>query len=75
MTADRTRAATYMREGEHITQSLIDRYLTPVAVDDKTPPGVLRYDSSTRPIDGMIIYGDYYPLEALLWLEAKKGVM
>ena len=72
---DRTRAATYRREGERIMQSLIDRYLTPVATDDKTPPGVLRHGSSTRPNDGMIIYGDYYLLEALLWLEAKKGAM
>ena len=56
-------------------RSLIDRYLTPVAVGDKTPPGVLRHGSSTRPNDGMIIYGDYYLLEALLWLEAKKGAM
>jgi unsaturated chondroitin disaccharide hydrolase len=76
VTPDKARAAAYRREGERIVQSLIDRYLTPVAADDKTPPGVLRHGSSTRPNDGMIIYGDYYLLEALLWLEAnsaKKG--
>jgi unsaturated chondroitin disaccharide hydrolase len=76
LTPDSARAATYRREGERIVQSLIDRYLTPVAADDKTPAGVLRHGSSTRPNDGMIIYGDYYLLESLLWLEAnsaKKG--
>jgi unsaturated chondroitin disaccharide hydrolase len=76
LTPDKARAATYRREGERIVQSLINRYLTPVAAGDKTPPGVLRHGSSTRPNDGMIIYGDYYLLEALLWLEAnsaKKG--
>lgn len=75
---DRARAATYRREGERIVQSLIDRYLTPVASNDKTPPGVLRHASSTRPNNGMIIYSDYYLLESLLWLEAnsaKKGAM
>jgi unsaturated chondroitin disaccharide hydrolase len=78
VTEDRTRAANYRRQGERIVQSLIDRYLTPVAADDKTPAGVLRHGSSTRPNDGMIIYGDYFLLESLLWLEAnaaKKGAM
>lgn len=76
LTDDRDRAATYRREGERIVQSLIDRYLTPVAADDKTPPGILRHGSSTRPSSSMTIYGNYYLLEALLWLEAnpaKKG--
>src|SRR5713226_4316879 len=48
LTSDRTRAATYRREGERIVQSLIDRYLTPVNAGDKTPPGVLRHGSVTR---------------------------
>ncbi len=77
LTDDHARAATYRREGERIVQSLVDRYLTPVAAGE-APPGVLRHGSSTRPNDGMLIYGDYYLLETLLWLEAssaKKGVL
>ncbi len=69
LTADKARAATYRREGERITQTLIDRYLTPVSAADKTPPGVLRHGSSTRPSDVMLVYGDYYLLETLLWLD------
>jgi len=69
LSPDQTRAANYRREGERIVQSLIDRYLTPVSADDKTPPGVLRHGSSTRPGDGMLVYGNYYLLEDLLWLE------
>jgi unsaturated chondroitin disaccharide hydrolase len=70
---DRTKAANCRREGERIVQSLIDRYLTPVAVDDKTPPGVLRHGSSTRPSDVTLVYGNYYLLEDLLWLEEHKA--
>lgn len=69
LTPDSARASLYRREGERITQSLIDRYLTPVAAGDPTPPGVLRHGSSTRPSDVSLIYGDYYLLETLLWLE------
>lgn len=69
-TKDPKLGATYRSEGTRIVQSLIDRYLTPVNADDKTPPGVLRHGSSTRPHDGRLIYGDYYLLEDLLWLEA-----
>ncbi|HWP52543.1 MAG TPA: DUF4861 family protein [Pyrinomonadaceae bacterium] len=72
LTTDQTRAASYRREGERIVQSLIDRYLTPVAADDKTPPGVLRHGSSTRPSDVSLVYGNYYLLEDLLWLEEHK---
>jgi len=68
-TKDSARAIIYRREGERIVQSLIDRYLSPVNAADKTPPGVLRHGSSTRPHDGRLIYGDYYLLEDLLWLE------
>ena len=69
LTADQTRAGRYRREGERIVQSLIDRYLTPVSADDRTPPGVLRHGSSTRPRDVSLVYGNYYLLEDLLWLE------
>jgi unsaturated chondroitin disaccharide hydrolase len=69
LTPDKSRAATYRREGERIVQSLIDRYLTPVNGDDKTPPGVLRHGSSTRPSDVTLVYGNYYLLEDLLWLD------
>ncbi len=72
LTPDQTRAANYRREGERIVQSLIDRYLTPVSADDKTPPGVLRHGSVTRPSDVALIYGHYYLLEDLLWLEEHK---
>jgi unsaturated chondroitin disaccharide hydrolase len=69
LSSDPAKATLYHREGERITSSLIDRYLTPVAANDHTPPGVLRHGSSIRPNDGMTIYGDYYLLETLLWLE------
>lgn len=72
-TAEQTRAVVYRREGERIVQSLIDRYLTPVAADDKTPPGVLRHGSSTRPSDVMLVYGNYYLLEDLLWLDEHRN--
>lgn len=72
LTQDQARAATYRREGERIVQSLIDRYLTPVSADDKTAPGVLRHGSSTRPSDVALVYGNYYLLEDLLWLEEHK---
>ena len=65
-----TQRTLYRRQGERIAQSLIDRYLTPVAANDSTPPGVLRHGSSTRPNDGMTIYGDYYLLETLQWLQS-----
>jgi unsaturated chondroitin disaccharide hydrolase len=70
---DKVKATNYRREGERIVQSLIDRYLTPVAVDDKTPPGVLRHGSSTRPNDVTLVYGNYYLLEDLLWLQEHKA--
>ena len=72
LTADQKRAATYRREGERIVQSLIDRYLTPVSAGDQTPPGVLRHGSSTRPGDVMLVYGNYYLLEDLLWLDERE---
>jgi unsaturated chondroitin disaccharide hydrolase len=72
LTSDQARAANYRREGERIVQSLIDHYVTPVGAVDKTPPGVLRHGSSTRPSDVALVYGNYYLLEDLLWLEGQK---
>lgn len=72
LTTDKARAIVYRREAERITQSLIDRYLTPTSADDHTPPGVLRHGSSTRPVDVPLIYGDYYLLETLLWLDEHR---
>jgi unsaturated chondroitin disaccharide hydrolase len=72
LTADQKRAQAYRQKGEAVVQSLIDRYLTPVGADDKTPPGVLRHGSSTRPNDVTLVYGNYYLLEDLLWLEGHK---
>jgi len=72
VTTDRERAMNYRAMGERIVQSLIDRYLTPVGDRDQTPPGVLRHGCAIRPSDGMLIYGQYYLLEDLLWLEHHK---
>jgi unsaturated chondroitin disaccharide hydrolase len=68
-TTDTAQAAHYRDAGERIVHSLIDNYLTPVGDDDRTPPGVLRHGSGVRPHDAMLIYGQYYLLEDLLWLE------
>jgi unsaturated chondroitin disaccharide hydrolase len=68
-TDDPGRSRRYRAEAERITQGLIDRYLAPVASGDPTPSGVLRHGCRTRPHDGRLIYGEYYLLEALLWLE------
>jgi unsaturated chondroitin disaccharide hydrolase len=72
LTDDKQQAEGYRAAGERIVQSLIDRYLTPVGDADRTPPGVLRHGSSTRPNDSMLTYGQYYLLEDLLWLEQHK---
>jgi len=72
ITTDSARARSYRDTGERIVQSLIDGYLTPVGDADQTPPGVLRHGSSMRPNDAMLIYGQYYLLEDLLWLEQHK---
>ena len=69
LSQDPARAARYRSEGERIVQSLIDRYLTPVGAGDRTPPGVLRHGSSTRPADVSLVYGDYFLLETLDWLQ------
>ena len=62
---DAARASRYRQRGEQIVQSLVDRYLA--------PNGALRHGSTTRPFDGMVLYGDYYLLEDLLWLESHKA--
>ena len=69
---DKAAAAEYRTHGRRIVQSLIDRYLTPVGANDKTPPGLLRHGCSTRPRDVGLVYGQYYLLEALLHLTKKK---
>jgi len=68
-TEDKVRAERYRQLAERMLQSLIDRYLAPVGDSDRTPPGVLRHGCGTRPDDAMLIYGQYYLLEDLLWLE------
>jgi len=70
--SDPEKAALYRRESKRITQSLIDHYLSPVGKTDSSPPGILRHGSSTRPSDGMLIYGQYFLLETLLELEADE---
>jgi unsaturated chondroitin disaccharide hydrolase len=72
ITTESARAKRYRDAGERIVQSLIDGYLTPVGDTDQTPPGVLRHGCSMRPNDAMLIYGQYYLLEDLLWLEQHK---
>jgi unsaturated chondroitin disaccharide hydrolase len=69
LTQDQAGAQKYRQEGERIVQSLIDGYLTPVSAGDKTPPGILRHGSVTRPSDVALVYGNYYLLEDLLWLD------
>ena len=72
-TTDPARAKDYRAAGERIVQSLIDNYLTPVGDDDHTPPGVLRHGCGLRPDDGELIYGQYYLLDDLLWMEQHQG--
>jgi unsaturated chondroitin disaccharide hydrolase len=72
ITTESARAKSYREAGERIVQSLIDRYLTPVGDNDQTPPGVLRHGCGVRPNDAMLIYGQYYLLEDLLWLKQHK---
>jgi unsaturated chondroitin disaccharide hydrolase len=71
-TKDPARTVRYREAGGRIVQSLMDRYLTPVGDGDRTPPGVLRHGCGVRPHDAMLIYGQYYLLEDLLWLEQHK---
>jgi len=69
-TGDADRAKRYRAEGERITRSLIDSYLTPLSADDKRAPGMLLYGCSIRPNSGPLVYGQYYLLETLLWLDS-----
>ncbi len=70
--SDPEKAALYRKESGRMTQSLIDRYLSPVGGNDLSPPGILRHACGTRPSDGMLIYAQYYLLETLLALEADE---
>ncbi len=56
---------------EYTTQSLIDRYLTPICKGDPTPPGLLRHGCSTHPADTALIYGQYYLLDTLTSLKSQ----
>ncbi len=71
LVTDKKRAADYRATGEKIVNALIDRYLTPVRAKDKTQAGVLRHGSVLRPNDTGLTYGDYYLLDALLWLDSR----
>jgi len=73
VTTEPAHAKTYRDAGQRIVQSLIDRYLAPVGDKDQTPPGVLRHGCGVRPNDAMLIYGQYYLLEDLLWLAQHQG--
>src|SRR5260370_30255031 len=72
---DDNRASRYRQQSRHISQSLIDRYLSPVSSGDSSPVGILRHGCGTRPQDGLLIYGQYFLLDTLLALEddAKKS--
>ena len=70
-TQDTEKSKAYRSQAELITHSLIDRYLTPTYISDKTPPGVLRHGCGTRPADGSLIYGQYYLLDTLLRLDSE----
>jgi len=72
VTTDSALAKTYRDTGVRIVQSLIDSYLTPVSANDASPPGILRHGCGVRPGDVMLIYGQYYLLEDLLWLRQHK---
>ncbi len=66
------RAATYRAAGEKIVRALADHYLTPTYAGDPTPLGMLRHGSGSRPHDAGLTFGDYYLLEALLWLDKRN---
>ena len=68
---ERAAGAEYRAQARRIVQSLVDRYLSPVAAGDKTPPGLLQHACWTRPMNGALVYGQYYLLEALLHLEGR----
>lgn len=70
---DKTRASQYREQAEGTVHTLTDSYLTPVGANYKSPAGVLRHGSGTRPQDGMLIYGQYYLLETLLALDHQNA--
>ena len=74
LTPDRTRAVHYRHEAETIVQSLIDRYLTPVGADHRTPPGVLRHGTGTRPSEpfGRLTLNDSNSWAARKWVTGRQ---
>ncbi len=68
---DSRRAAAHLAEARRIADSLVSRHLAPTFAGDTSPAGPLKHVGGTRPSDGMLIYGQYYLLRALLQLDAK----
>ncbi|MBL26115.1 MAG: glycosyl hydrolase [Rhodospirillaceae bacterium] len=76
-TPDRGKAALYHRAARDTTLALALRHVTPVAQDDRRPPGVLA-DGCFDPREGTavaneLIWGSYFMLEALAIATGRLG--